>query len=177
MEYGVLQHLFKGLLRLLDQLADLTGKLVAPLLGVMLVATFIVVISRYGFDYGAVKLQESVLYMHATVFMLGFAYTLKQGGHVRVDIVYQRLGVRGQAIVDLVGTSFFLLPMCGFILYASLDYVSFSWQLKEGSAEPGGLPFVYLLKTVIPISAGLLILQGLAELLRNLLRLSESNHD
>jgi len=161
---------------LLDQLADLTGKLVAPLLGLMLIATFIVVISRYGFDYGAVKLQESVLYMHATVFMLGFAYTLKQGGHVRVDIIYQRLGDRGRAIVDLVGTSLFLLPMCGFILYASLDYVSFSWQLKEGSAEPGGLPFVYLLKTIIPISAGLLILQGLAELLRSLLRLGQSNH-
>jgi len=149
---------------------------VAPLLGLMLIATFIVVISRYGFDYGAVKLQESVLYMHATVFMLGFAYTLKQGGHVRVDIIYQRLGDRGRAIVDLVGTSLFLLPMCGFILYASLDYVSFSWQLKEGSAEPGGLPFVYLLKTIIPISAGLLILQGLAELLRSLLRLGQSNH-
>lgn len=148
----------------------------APLLGLMLIATFIVVISRYGFDYGAVKLQESVLYMHATVFMLGFAYTLKQGGHVRVDIIYQRLGDRGRAIVDLVGTSLFLLPMCGFILYASLDYVSFSWQLKEGSAEPGGLPFVYLLKTIIPISAGLLILQGLAELLRSLLRLGQSNH-
>lgn len=161
---------------MLDQLADLTGKLVAPLLGLMLIATFIVVISRYGFDYGAVKLQESVLYMHATVFMLGFAYTLKQGGHVRVDIIYQRLGDRGRAIVDLVGTSLFLLPMCGFILYASLDYVSFSWQLKEGSAEPGGLPFVYLLKTIIPISAGLLILQGLAELLRSLLRLGQSNH-
>lgn len=168
--------MLKSPLRLLDRLADLTGKLVAPLLGLMLLATFIVVVSRYGFDYGAVKLQESVIYLHATVFMLGFAYTLKQGGHVRVDILYQRLGVRGRAIVDLIGTSLFLLPMCGFILYASLDYVSFSWRLKEGSAEPGGLPFVYLLKTLIPISAGLLILQGLAELMRNLLRLRSSHH-
>lgn len=171
-----MQDLLESPLRWLDQLADLIGKLVAPLLGLMLIATFIVVISRYGFDYGAVKLQESVIYLHATVFMLGFAYTLKQGGHVRVDILYQRLGIRGRAIVDLVGTSLLLLPMCGFILYASLDYVSFSWQLKEGSAEPGGLPFVYLLKTLIPISAGLLILQGFAELLRNLLRLRQSNN-
>ena len=164
-------HWTRYILRLqqgIDQFADLTGKVIAPLLGVMLIATFCVVISRYGFDIGAVKLQESVLYLHSAVFMLGFAYTLKQGGHVRVDIAYQRFGTRGQALVNLFGTLFFLLPMCGFIFFSSLDYVAFSWRLKEGSAEPGGLPFVYLLKTLIPASAALLIVQGVAELCRSL---------
>lgn len=157
----------------LDQFADLTGLIIGPLLGVMLVSTFIVVVSRYGFDYGAVKLQETVIYLHATVFMLGFGYTLKQDGHVRVDIIYQKFGSQGQAIINVAGTLFLMLPMCGFILYSSLDYVAFSWQLKEGSAEPGGLPFVYLLKTLIPLSAGFLILQGVAELCRNIIVLSQ----
>jgi TRAP-type mannitol/chloroaromatic compound transport system permease small subunit len=162
-----LSELLSRLLSLIDQCAELTGKVIAPLLALMLLATFTVVISRYGFDYGAAKLQESVVYLHATVFMLGFGYTLKQGGHVRVDIFYQRLSRRRQSIVNLIGTLVFLMPMSGFILYASLDYVSFSWQLKEGSPDPGGLPFVYLLKTLIPLSATLLLLQGLGELIRN----------
>jgi TRAP-type mannitol/chloroaromatic compound transport system permease small subunit len=164
-----LPRLLKQLVRLLDRIADFTGLLVGPLLGVMLIATFVVVISRYGFDVGAVKLQESVVYMHATVFMLGFAYTLKRDGHVRVDILYQKLSAKGQALVNLLGTFLLLLPMSGFILYASIDYVAFSWRLMEGSAEPGGLPFVYLLKTLIPLSAGLLILQGISELCRSAL--------
>jgi TRAP-type mannitol/chloroaromatic compound transport system permease small subunit len=168
-------HYVHRLQRWIDQFADITGKLIAPLLGIMLVATFCVVISRYGFDIGAVKLQESVIYLHGTVFMLGFAYTLKQGGHVRVDIAYQRFGVRGQALVNLLGTLFFLLPMCGFIFYSSLDYVAFSWRLKESSAEPGGLPFVYLFKTLIPASAALLIVQGIAELCRSVMLLSNKS--
>tara|TARA_R110002111_G_scaffold96162_7_gene149161 strand:- start:1266 stop:1796 length:531 start_codon:yes stop_codon:yes gene_type:complete len=167
-----LQKLPRLLLNLIDRFSDLTGRVISPLLGLMLLATFGVVVSRYGFDYGAVKLQESVIYLHATVFMLGFGYTLKQGGHVRVDILYQKLNQRGQALVNLAGTLFFLLPMSGFILYSSFDYVSFSWRLSEGSAEPGGLPFVYLLKTLIPVSAGFLILQGLGEVIRNLAQLT-----
>lgn len=162
-----MSDLLSRLLNLIDRIAELTGKIIAPLLGLMLLATFTVVIGRYGFDYGAAKLQESVVYLHATVFMLGFGYTLKQGGHVRVDIFYQRLSPRNQAIVNLIGTLLFLMPMYGFILYASIDYVSFSWQLKEGSPDPGGLPFVYLMKTLIPLSATLMLLQGLGELVRS----------
>ena len=101
--------------------------------------------------------------------MLGFTYTHKAGGHVRVDILYQKLSAKRQALVNLFGTLVLLLPMCGFILYSSYEYVAFSWQLKEGSPEPGGLPYVYLLKTLIPISALLLLIQGVAEALRNLL--------
>jgi len=169
-----LSELLRRLLTFIDQFAELTGKVIAPLLALMLLATFTVVISRYGFDYGAAKLQESVVYLHATVFMLGFGYTLKQGGHVRVDIFYQRLGNRSQAIVNLTGTLLFLMPMSGFILYASIDYVSFSWQFKEGSPDPGGLPFVYLMKTLIPLSAILLLLQGLGELVRSLKLLGQT---
>lgn len=154
-------------MQLIDGFTEVTGRILAPLLGIMLIATFGVVVLRYGFNLGAQGIQEAVVYLHATVFMLGFAYTLKHNGHVRVDILYQKLRPQRQAMVDLVGTAFLLLPMAGFILYSSLDYVAFSWRLKEGSPEPGGLPFVYLLKTLMPISAALILLQGFAELLRH----------
>ena len=160
---------FKAVISLIDKFTDITGRTIAPLLGLMLVATFAVVVLRYGFSAGTQAIQEFVVYLHATVFMLGFAYTLKAGGHVRVDILYQKLSTNRQAAVNVFGTAFLLLPMCGFILYSSFDYVSFSWRLQEGSPEPGGLPYVYLLKTLIPVSAVLLLLQGLAELLRNIL--------
>lgn len=142
----------------------------------MLLATFAVVVMRYGLDMGTQAVQEVVIYLHATVFMLGFAYTLKAGGHVRVDIFYQKLNAQQQALVNLGGSLLLLLPMSGFILYSSIDYVAFSWRLLEGSPEPGGLPFVYLMKTLIPISAILLIIQGIAELIRNLVIVLEKSH-
>lgn len=137
----------------------------------MMLFTGGIVIARYVFNIGAIPIQESVIYMHGTVFMLGIAYTLRHSGHVRVDILYQRLSSRGQTIVDLLGTIFFLFPVAIFILWTSLDFVSFSWSFKETSAEPGGLPFIYLLKTLIPLMAILLLTQGLAELLKNIKKL------
>ena len=153
----------------IDQLTLFTGRIIAPLLGVMLLTTFAIVMLRYGLNAGTQALQETVVYLHATVFMLGFAYTLKSDGHVRVDILYQKFSTRSQALINIAGTCLLLLPMCGFILYSSIDYVSFSWQLQEGSPEPGGLPFVYLLKSLIPLSAALLAIQGIAEVLSNLI--------
>lgn len=157
------------LIRTIDRFAELTGISVAWLTIVMMAVTCIVVIARYLFDLGSIALQETVVYLHGIVFMLGIAYTLKNGGHVRVDILYQRFSTRVRAMIDLFGTVAFLLPVAGFIFWSSLDYVSFSWSLRESSPEPGGLPAVYLLKTLIPLMAATLILQGLGEILRNLL--------
>ena len=126
---------------------------------------------RYVFNIGAIPIQESVTYLHGIVFMLGMAYTLQEGGHVRVDILYQRFSKKNQAIVDLFGSIFFLLPVCIFIFWTSIDFVSFSWSLKETSAEPGGLPFIYLLKTLIPVMALLILIQGLAEILKSILKI------
>ena len=126
---------------------------------------------RYVFNIGAIPIQESVTYLHGIVFMLGMAYTLQEGGHVRVDILYQRFSKKNQAIVDLFGSIFFLMPVCIFIFWTSIDFVSFSWSLKETSAEPGGLPFIYLLKTLIPLMALLILIQGLAEILKSILKI------
>ena len=152
----------------LDRISTVIGLNVAWLgLGLVLV-TFLVVIVRYLFDSGSIALQESALYLHATLFMLGAAWTLKIDGHVRVDVFYRHFSARGKAIADLVGTLIFLLPTCGFLLWISQDYVDAAWRVREASPEAGGLPFVYLLKTLIPITALLLILQGISQLLRRL---------
>lgn len=159
------------LLLKLDRLATATGNLVAPLTFVMMLLTCIVVTARYAFNQSLIPVLEAVMYLHACIFMLGISYTLKAGGHVRVDIFYQRLSPRAQAGIELGGSLLFLLPTAGFILYSSLDYVALSWRLNEASAEPGGLPGIYLLKSLIPVTAVLLLLQAVAEVARALLGL------
>jgi TRAP-type mannitol/chloroaromatic compound transport system permease small subunit len=160
------------LARALDGLAELTGRALSWLTLVMVLVTFVVVVLRYAFDAGSIALQESVTYLHAAVFMLGAAYTLKHDAHVRVDIFYQRWSPRTRAWIDLLGTLLLLMPVCSFILLASLDYVSVSWSILEGSREAGGLDGVYLLKTAIPLMAVLLLLQGIALAIHSLLVLA-----
>lgn len=133
----------------------------------MVLITFAVVVLRYAFDLGSIAVQESVTYMHAVLFMLGIAYTLGRDGHVRVDIFYERLSRRGRAWVDLTGTLVLLLPVCILILWLGWDYVAESWRVREGSREAGGIPAVYLLKSLILIMPVLLMAQGLVQALRN----------
>jgi|TARA_Y100000310_G_scaffold49418_1_gene45690 TRAP-type mannitol/chloroaromatic compound transport system permease small subunit len=135
----------------------------------MMLITCLVVFLRYLLNMGSIALQESVTYLHGMVFLLGIAYTMKQKAHVRVDIIYQKLDPRTKCWMDLLGTLLFLFPVSIFITWVSIEYVQFSWNLLEGSAEPGGLPGVFLLKSLIPLMAVLLFLQGVAELLRNAL--------
>ncbi len=115
------------------------------------------------------------MYMHGTTFMLGIAFTLKEQGHVRVDVLYERFTKRTRAVIEMMGTVLFLVPISAFIFWNSLEYVTFSWSLSESSAQPGGLPGVYLLKTLIPAMAGLLLLQGTAEFLKAMIKIRGNN--
>lgn len=164
-----MQHLSAGL----KALSELIGRLTAWLLLPMVVGTFVIVVLRYAFDLGWIWMQESIVWMHAAAFMLAAAYTLNRDEHVRVDVFYRDMAPRGRALVDLLGTLLFLLPMAAFLLFTSWDYVSVSWQIREGSREAGGLPYpmVPLLKTMIPITAGLLMLQGIATVIDGALAL------
>ena len=146
----------------IDALNDRVGQLSAWLVLVMVFITFLVVILRYGFNFGRISLQESITYLHAFIFMLAGAYTLKHNQHVRVDIFYQNMSTCNKAKVDFFGTLFLLLPFVGFIAWISFDYVLNSWKLLESSREAGGLPFVYILKTLIPLMAILLFLQAIS---------------
>lgn len=130
---------------------------------VLVLFTFALVGARYLFAFGSIAGQELTLWIHASVFMLGAAVALRTGKHVRVDVFYQRAGPRAQAWIDLAGLVLLVLPFAVFMGWISLDYVRASWQIGEASREPGGLPALYLLKSLIPATAALLILQALAE--------------
>lgn len=157
------------LVRWLDAIAEFTGNTTAWLTGIMVIIACIVVGLRHLFDIGSIALQESVTYMHAAVFMLGAAYTLKRGGHVRVDIVYRRMSVRKRAWVDALGSLLLTLPLMIFIGWGSWEFVQESWRIGEGSTNSGGMGGVYLLKSLLPLMALSVSLQAIAELLRSLL--------
>lgn len=152
----------------LQGISEATGKAVAWLTLPMVVGTFVIVVLRYAFDLGYIWMQEGVVWLHAAVFMLAASYTLKHDGHVRVDIFYRNMAPKRRALVDVVGIAVFLLPMSIFLLSASWEYVAVSWQIREGSREAGGLPFPFvpLLKSAIPLTSLLLVIEGVAELAR-----------
>lgn len=164
-------HNLRRLVGALRSISEATGRLVAWLTIPMVIGTFVVVLLRYAFDLGWIWMQEGIVWMHAAVFMLASAYTLNRDEHVRVDIFYRRMTARRKALVDILGTCLFLLPVSVFILAISWDYVSVSWQIREGSREAGGLPypFVPMLKSVIVVASILLIVQGLADLISSTL--------
>lgn len=160
----------------LDQGIVWLGRSVSWCVPIMALLVLIIVVLRYGFNTGAIAAQESVQYLHAAIFMLGAAVALQADQHVRVDIFYRRFSERQQAWVNGLGHVVFTLPLCALIGWSSWDYVIDSWSAREVSPEPGGLPFVYLLKTLIPAMAMLLALQALAHISRALTILRQRNN-
>lgn len=143
--------------------SNIVGRSIAWLTLAMMLLMTLVVILRYAFNMGSIAMQEGVMYLHSIVLMLGMANTLKNDQHVRVDIFYRCMKHANKQMVNLVGHCLFLIPTCIFILMMSWDYVLQSWQVGEGSQEAGGLPIVYLLKSLLFIMPILLILQAFAE--------------
>lgn len=161
----------------IDQTIDVLGQGIAWMTIAMVVVMAAVVILRFVFDIGWVWLQESVNYLHAYVFMLGAAYTLRHDGHVRVDVFYRQMSTKRQALVDLLGTLFLLIPVCGFIFYASWTPTLAAWSALEGSQRTGGLDFAYVLRSTMLLMPALLILQGLAiSIQKTLIILDTSNN-
>jgi TRAP-type mannitol/chloroaromatic compound transport system permease small subunit len=153
-----------GLLPLLRNFIALCGKGAAWLSVAMVLLTFVIVILRYGFNLGWIWLQESLTYLHVTVFAVVTAWALQEDAHVRVDIFYTRMSPRKRALVDFMGTLLFLVPFCLFILITAWPYVATSWKLLEGSREAGGLPLVFLLKSLIIVMPTLLLGQSIVSL-------------
>ncbi|MCF6323271.1 MAG: TRAP transporter small permease subunit [Gammaproteobacteria bacterium] len=124
---------------------------------------------RYLFQDGSVALQELEWHIFALIFLLGAAYTLKHDEHVRVDLIYHSrwMSERRRAWVDLFGTLFFLLPFCILIIVSAWPFVENSYELNEHSPDPGGLPYRYLIKMMIPLCFVLLALQGIAIIIRS----------
>ena len=163
----------QGLARAIDRLNETIGVSVAWLALFLVLVEFTVVLMRYVFGVGAVKMQESIVYMHATLFMVGAGYTLLHNGHVRCDIFYAAAPPRRKALIDLIGVFIFLFPMCALIAWVAWPYVAAAWAVHEGSQEGSlGIPGVYLLKSIILVFAASLALQGLALALHSALRLA-----
>lgn len=156
----------------IDRITAAVGRIATWCALYVVLAEFAVVVLRYALGFGSIRLQESVLYAHAGLFMLAAAWALQTDGHVRVDIFYARATARARAAVDLLGAVVFLLPFAAVLCAVTLPYVERSWYIFEGSPQPSGLPCVYLLKTVILVFAVLIGLQGVAQALRAALVLS-----
>lgn len=155
----------------LDRLSAALGKYVSWLALFMVLAEFTLVLARYVFGIGWIALQESVIYSFALLFMLGAADTLRRDGHVRIDILYGKLGDNGKALINLLGSLFLLIPVSLVILIISWPYVAGSWEIAEGSRESSGLPVLFLLKSLLLAFPVLMSLQGLAIALRALVTL------
>ncbi len=154
---------------ILDHVTETTGRMISWLNLFLVIVVCLVVVLRYLLNVGSIAMQESAMYLHATIFLGASAYTLKHDGHVRVDVFYRKMSNRQKALVNSVGTLLLMVPVCLFIGFMSWEYISDAWRVREMSQDPGGIPFVYLLKSLILVLVATLLLQGIAELLRSLL--------
>jgi TRAP-type mannitol/chloroaromatic compound transport system permease small subunit len=159
-------------LQWIDSLNEFLCKMVSWFTLTMVLLTFLIVVLRYGFNLGWIAMQESVMYLHGMVFLLGSAHTLRVNEHVRVDIFYRRFSAKKQAKVDIFGSLFLLMPVNIFIFMVSYDYVMRAWRVLEASQEAGGIPGVFLLKSLILLFSFTMLLQGIAEVTRNAATLS-----
>ena len=156
-----LQHYF-------DRFSDLMGWIAGFLNLVMLVNVFYDAIMRYFFRSGSIALQELEWHIFAVVFLFGMAYTLKEDGHVRVDVLYDNFSPRGKAVVNIAGALLFLIPLSVLIINGSIWYVKEAYEMHEISGDPGGLQHRWLIKAVIPASFIFLIVSACGFVLRNI---------
>ena len=135
----------------------------------LVLVVFVDVVMRYAFRISFVFTQELEWHLFAFVFLVGAGYTLLYDGHVRVDIFYQRMTTKAKAWVNLLGVLLFLLPGCFLVIDTSLKFVHNSWSVMEGSPDPGGIPYRFVLKSAIPLGFVLITLQGISLGIKSLL--------
>ena len=163
-------------LQRIDNFTEVSGRLISWLVLLLALLTCYDVFMRYVFNSGTVALQELEWHLFALIFLLGGAYTLKHDDHVRVDVIFssKRLNDRQRALINIIGMLLFLTPFCLLILITAWPFVQNAFWYQEGSPDPGGLPYRFLIKSSILIGFGLLLIQGIGELLRNILVLKQS---
>ena len=158
---------------LIDKLTDNIANGLLYILTVLIVLVFSTVFFRYVFNMSYIIIQEIIMYLHALIFMFGISYALKENSHVKIDVLYNTLNKRIQRVISIAGLVSFILPTALFVIYISIDMVTQSWVIFEGSSEAGGLNLVFILKSLIPISGILIFLQGISELIKHI-RVSRS---
>lgn len=153
----------------IDRLNMWVGRLASWVTALVVLVVFIDVVMRYAFRISFVFTQELEWHLFAFIFLMGAGYTLLKDGHVRVDIFYQRLSPKAQARVNLLGVIFFLLPGCYLVISTSIGFVQSSYAVMEGSPDPGGIPYRFILKSCIPAGFILITLQGISLGIKSLL--------
>lgn len=168
--------IMKAIISIIDNITEWTGKATSWLILAMVLLICYDVTMRYLFQQGSVALQELEWHLFALIFLLGCAYTLKHNEHVRVDILYQSrfISDKQRILIDIFGTLFLLAPFCILILVSSWPFVENAFYYQEGSPDPGGLPYRFILKGSLLVAFSLLLLQGLSGLLKNIIKLMEA---
>lgn len=151
----------------IDSISAFIGRGVAWLALVIVLLQFALVVARYLFGIGSIWVTESVVYGHAALFLLASAWTLRSRGHVRVDIFYADASPRARAVIDLLGALLLLVPFALALLWLSVPFAARSWAILERSQEASGLPLVFVLKTLLPVFALMMALQGVAQAIRS----------
>jgi TRAP-type mannitol/chloroaromatic compound transport system permease small subunit len=146
----------------IDTLNEWVGRGVAWITAGLVMVVFVDVLMRYIFNTSFVFTQELEWHLFGFIFLIGAGYTLLHDGHVRVDIIYQRLGLKGRAWINFFGVLFFLIPGCLMVLTTSWKFTMTSFLMLEGSPDPGGIPFRFIIKGCIPAGFTLLLLQGIS---------------
>ena len=153
---------------LINQTMNIVRLLLVYILLLMIGLIILTIFLRYFFSIGSIAIQELIMYFHASIFMLGISYTYKENSHVKIDIFYNKLSKKNKNIFSLIGDILFVIPFAIFIILISFDMVGNSWKILEGSSEAGGLNLVFILKSLIPLSGFLILLQALSTLFKHL---------
>jgi len=151
-----------------NRVSDVIGYISAGLMILMMINVFYDVIMRYFFRSGSIALQEMEWHLFSAMFLLGISYTLKEDGHVRVDLIYDNLCKKKQAIINIVGTVIFLIPFSLLIAFGSIDFVAEAYNIGEISGDPGGLTHRWIIKAIIPFSFFLLVMSSIGFVIKNL---------
>lgn len=153
---------------LINRFSDLLGKLAALLFVLMLFTVFYDVVARYVLNDVSIGMQELEWHLFAAMFMLGVPYTLRTGGHVRVDLIYERQSVKRKALIDLFGAALLLVPFSLLVGYYGIGFAQEAFELGETSGDPGGLPYRWIIKAVIPFTFFAIALSGLGMMLKSI---------
>ncbi len=157
--------------RMFNRIGDVLGGLSSILFLLLLANVVYDVVMRYVFNDVSIGFQEMEWHLFASVFLLGIPYAIKAGGHVRVDVFYERLSMKAQAIIDILGTFIFLIPFCLSVAWFGIDFAKESYALGETSGDPGGLPYRWIIKAMIPLSFFFMAVSGIGLLLHSLNKL------
>ncbi|CAH0525608.1 TRAP transporter small permease subunit [Vibrio hippocampi] len=155
----------------INRVSDGLGWLASVLFLLLLTNVVYDVVMRYAFNDVSIAFQEMEWHLFSAVFLLGIPFAIRTGGHVRVDIFYERLSFKAQAVIDLIGCVCLLLPFCLLVAWYGYDFAYESYQLGEGSGDPGGLPYRWVVKALIPVSFLMMALSGFGLLIHSLNKL------